>query len=149
MDVSAVFLVISTSAAINDQQRERERELPSPLFSFFPFFRRTLPCCPPGCISSSPRPPKVFPSLTAGTFSSIFHDGASPSRFSPQSFPADRRTPASSRHSMYRHETRALDFVSSLLCDLRLTQKTTSPSETARRIWQDDNTAVSRSSLII
>lgn len=48
------------------------------------------------CIPPPWWPKEVFPSRT-WTFSWIFHDGASQPRFSPRSFPADRRTPASSQ----------------------------------------------------
>lgn len=73
------------------ERKARRRSAPS----------RTLPRCLHArrcCILSLQYPKEVFPSPgRTWTSSWIFRDGALPPRFSPRSFLADRRTPASSQ----------------------------------------------------
>jgi len=86
----------------------------------------TLPRCLLGRLGRCIPRPKVFPSRTrqAWAFSSIFHDAVSPSRLSPRSFPADRRTPASSQWHGPAGKTGARPTLSSSLPrDLRGSRK--------------------------
>lgn len=79
------------SLSVSVERKARRRSAPS----------RTLPRCLHArrcCILSLRYPKEVFPSPgRTWTSSWIFRDGALPPRFSPRSFLADRRTPASSQ----------------------------------------------------